>query len=332
MKDVAGVAGVSLATVSRVVNGRVDVRGDLAERVHEAIALLGYRRDVTASTLRRADRLSASVALVFEDVSNPFFSAVHRGVEEVARVRGTLTFAGSSDEDPGRERELAEAFSDRGVDGLVIVPCGDDQSWLLRERRAGTALVFVDRPPAFIDADAVLSDNAGGARTGTEHLLAGGHRRIAFLGDRPAVFTARERLRGFHAALAAAGVRADPGLERLGLTTSDAARAAVLELLGGPAPPTAVFASQNLITIGAVRALRELGRQHEVALVGFDDVVLAEVLDPGLTAVEQDPYELGRRAAELLFEQLAGDREESVRVELPTRLVQRGSGEIPPPR
>jgi LacI family transcriptional regulator len=329
MKDVAGLAGVSIATVSRVVNGG-DVKDDLAARVLDAIDVLGYRRDLTASTLRRADRLSASIGLVFEDVSNPFFSAVHRGVEDVARSHGTLVFAGSSDEDPDRERELVEAFGSRGVDGLVIVPCTSDQGYLERERRSGTALVFVDRPPRFIDADAVLTDNAGGATAGVQHLLAGGHRRIAFLGDRPAIFTAQERLRGYRTALAAAGAPEDPGLERMGLTSSDAAGAATKELLTGAQPPTAIFAGQNLITVGAVRALRELGRQHEVAVVGFDDVVLGDIVDPGISVVMQDPYGLGREAAELLFSQLGGYEGEGRRVELPTRLVPRGSGELAP--
>src|SRR3954467_13637924 len=150
MKEVARVADVSLATVSRVVNATGDVRPDLAERVHDAVRLLGYRRDLTASTLRRADRQSASIGLIIEDVSNPFFSAVHRGVEEVARPRGVLTFVGSSDEDPRRERELAETFGARGVGGLVMVPSSRDQSYLRRAPQAGTALVFVDRPPSFI--------------------------------------------------------------------------------------------------------------------------------------------------------------------------------------
>jgi LacI family transcriptional regulator len=331
MKDVAGVAGVSLATVSRVVNGRDDVRADLAARVRDAIEVLGYRRDLTASTLRRADRLSASIGLVFEDVSNPFFSAVHRGIEDVAREHGTLTFAASSDEDPDRERELAEAFGGRGVDGLVIVPCGEDQSYLLRERRSGTALVFVDRPPRFIDADAVLTDNAGGARAGVDHLLSGGHRRIAFLGDRPAIHTAVERRAGYRAALAAAGVPADPALERVGLVDSTVAAAAALEQLSAPDPPTAIFAGQNLITVGVLRALRQLGRQHQVGLVGFDDVMLGDMIEPGITVVMQDPYELGHRAAELLFAQLDGSGDgDARRIELPTRLVTRGSGEIPP--
>ena len=118
---------------------------------------------------------------------------MHRGVEDVARPRGVLTFVGSSDERPAREVELAEAFGARGVDGLVIVPCSTDQSYLRRDQEAGTALVFVDRPPRFLPGDAVVSDNAGGARTAVEHLIAQGHRRIAFLGDRLSVFTATER-------------------------------------------------------------------------------------------------------------------------------------------
>jgi LacI family transcriptional regulator len=329
MRDVANLAGVSIATVSRVVNGG-DVGGGLTRRVNDAIDVLGYRRDLTASTLRRADRVSASIALLFEDVSNPFFSAVHRGVEDIAREHGSLTFASSSDEDPERERELVGAFWARSVDGLVIVPCSTDQSYLQLGRRRGTALVFVDRPPRFIDADAVLTDNAGGARTAVEHLIAAGHRRIAFLGDRPEIFTAEERLQGYRSALAAADLAHDPALERVGLTGSDLARAAALEVLAGADPPTAIFAGQNLITVGVVRALREIGRQHEVALVGFDDVVLGDIVDPGISVVMQDPYALGREAAALLFSRLAGHTGPGRRVVLPTRLVSRGSGEIVP--
>jgi LacI family transcriptional regulator len=329
MKDVAGLARVSIATVSRVVNGE-DVRSDLAARVNDAIVVLGYRRDLTASTLRRTDRHSASIGLVFEDVSNPFFSAVQRGIEDVARGHGSLTFAGSSDEDPGRERELVEAFCARGVDGLVIVTCTNDHSYLQRERRIGTALVFVDRPPVFLDADAVVSDNAGGARAGVEHLIAAGHRRIAFLGDRPTIFTAQERLRGYREALAAAGIAEDPTLERLGLADSDSAAAAAKEQLLAPEPPSAIFAGQNLITVGSLGALRELGRQHEVALVGFDDVVMGDMVEPGISVVMQDPYALGREGAALLFSQLSGYRGLGRRIELPTRLVPRGSGELAP--
>ena len=241
-----------------------------------------------------------------------------------------LTFAGSADEDPVRERELAEAFGARGVDGLIIVPCGGDQRYLLRERDSGTPLVFADRPPRFLDADAVVTDNAGGARAAVEHLLRAGHRRIGFLGDRPSVFTAVERRRGYREALALAGIAAEPALERLGLVDSDAAESTARELLLAPDPPTALFTAQNLITIGAIRALRERGLQHEIALVGFDEVTLADQVEPGITVVMQDPYTLGARAAELLFSRLDGDDGDSQLVVMPTELVPRGSGEIAP--
>ena len=326
MKDVAAVAQVGVATVSRVLNGNAAVDPALAQRVHDAVTLLGYRRDATASALRRADRQSASVGLVFDDVANPFFSAVHRGFEDVARARGVLTFSGSSDEDALRERALAEAFAARGVDGLLFVAAGDDQSYLLRDSEAGIALVFVDRPPRLLDADSVLSDNAAGVRRAVEHLVAGGHRRIAYLGDRQRLSTGVERLRGYAEGAAAHGIAP---VTRLELGDSDAAYAAARQLLDRERP-TALVTGQNLITIGTLRALRDLGMQHTVALVAFDDVLLADVLQPGLTVIAQDPGRLGRHAAELLFARLDGDDGPSRRVVVPTRLMVRGSGEISP--
>jgi LacI family transcriptional regulator len=327
MKQVAAVAGVSLATVSRVINGGPSVRADLAARVHQAVELLGYRHDHRASSLRRADRLSASIGLIFEDVANPFFSAVHRGVEDIARERGVLTLAGSSDERPHRERELAESLSARRVDGLVIVPAGTDHSYLQRDRAAGVALVFVDRPASFIDADVVLTDNTGGANAAVSHLIAHGHRRIAFLGDRPELYTAAERLRGYRDALARHGIREEVTLIR---SAHERPYELVQELLLAEDPPTALFTSQNLITIAAVRAIHDLGLQRKIAHVGFDDVALSDVVEPGLTVMAQDPAALGRSAAELLFSRLDGYSGPSRRVVHPTTLIQRGSGELPP--
>jgi LacI family transcriptional regulator len=330
MREVAALARVSLSTVSRVVNG-IEVQPDLAGRVREAVRLLDYRRDLTASTLRRADRASATIGLLLEDVANPFFSALHRSVEDVAGRRGVLAFAGSSDEDPTRERELAQELLARGVDGLIIAPTGGDQSYLTRDHQAGVALVFVDRPPRFIDADAVVGDNAGGADAAVSHLIAGGHARIGFLGDRPEIHTAVERLRGYRDALARHGIGADPKLVRHPLLCADEAFETTRDLLLAPSPPTALFTSQNLITIGAVRALHDLGLQHSIALVGFDDVTLADVVNPALTVVAQDPAALGRAAAELLFARLDGEDGPSRRMVLPATLVVRGSGELPPP-
>ena len=331
MREVAAVAGVSLSTVSRVVNGGAGVRADLVERVRDAVTLLGYRHNLTASALRRADRLSATIGVIFEDVSNPFFGSVHRGVEDVARERGVLTLVGSSDEEPDRERELADAFMARGVDGLIVASAVSDNAYLLRERAAGLALAFVDRPPRFIDADAAVADNVGGARTAVEHLIAAGHRRIGFLGDRPDVFTAAERYRGYREALANHDVVQDLDLVRHPRFRGVDAYETTIELLGGKNPPTALFTGQNLISMGAVRAVHALGLQHKVAMVGFDDIALADVIEPGVTVVAQDPTALGRAAAELLFARLDGFEGPTRQVVVPTRLVKRGSGELPRP-
>jgi LacI family transcriptional regulator len=328
MQDVAVGAGVSLSTVSRVVNRDRTVQAALASRVRDVIDELGYRRDLTASSLRRADRVSTLIGLVFDDVANPFFSSLHRGVEEVARKRGVLTLAGSSDDEPDRERELTEAFAARRVDGMIIAPVGDDHTYLERERSSGVALVFVDRPPSGLDADAVIVDNAGAVQNGVEHLLSGGHRRVGYLGDRQHIGSSRERMRGYRTALGAAGLPFDSALVRLDVRGPSLAAAEVQALLSLPDPPTALFTAQNLITIGAVHALKRLGLEHAIALVGLDDVELADAVDPGLTVVAQDPAALGRAAADLLFARIDGDEAPTRRVVEPTRLIVRGSGEI----
>jgi LacI family transcriptional regulator len=176
----------------------------------------------------------------------------------------------------------------------------------------------------------VLSDNAGGALAATEHLIAAGHRRIAFLGDDRRIFTAVERLAAYRDALARHGIAFDDALVRMDLRDSGAAAAAAEELLTERVAPTALFTAQNLITLGALRRLRALGLHRRVALVGFDDLPLADAVEPGLTVIAQDPVELGRLSAELLFARLDGDRAPTRRLVVPTRLIERGSGELQP--
>jgi LacI family transcriptional regulator len=331
MRDVAALARVSLKTVSRVVNREPGVSPALTARVERAARQLDFVPDLTASSLRRADRQSATIGLLLKNIANPFSASLYRAVEDVARARGVVAFAGSLDEDADRERDLAGLFAARRVDGLIVVPAGKDQSYLQKEQQAGLPIVFVDRPPSFLDADAILTDNREGARVGVRHLLRFGHRRVAYLGDLLTITTARERHDGYLDALAGARLTADPDLVRDDLHTSDEAESAALDLMGGALPPTAIFASQNLVTIGAIRALRRLGLQHRVALVGFDDFLLADLLEPAVTVVAQDPATIGRVAAETLFRRLDGDRSPASTVIVPTRLIPRGSGEIPPP-
>ena len=330
MREVAALAKVSIKTVSRVVNGEAGVSPSLARRVMAASERLDYRHNMTASSLRRSDGRSATIGVVLEDVANPFSSALHRAVEDIAVRRGVLVLAGSSDEDEERERRLVSAFASRRVDGLILQPSSHDQSYLLTERRAGTVIVFVDRPPAFIDADAVLTDNAAGVRRGIRHLVERGHRRIGYLGDLHTIATAAERHRGYVEELGARGIQVDDKLVRLDVRGIERAEAAVEEILGLSSPPTAFFTGQNLITIGAFRALRRRGLHNRIALIGFDDILLADLLEPGITVIAQDPAEIGRVAAEVLFRRLDGDRSPTQQHIVLTRMITRGSGEIVP--
>lgn len=332
MRDVAALAQVAIKTVSRVMNGEPSVAPHLAARVHEAAAKLGYRPNLTASSLRRGDRRTATIGLLLEDVANPFSAALLRAVEDEARERRVQILIGSLDEDPERERELATSLIDRGVDGLIIVPAARDQSYLLAERKLGIRFVFLDREPRLLEADAVVSDNRQGAVLAVEHLFAAGHRRIAYLGDSPAILTAAQRLDGYQRALERAGLPYREAIVRQDLRTIDAATQAALEILAQPDPPTAIFASQNLVTIGSVKALRRLGSQRAVALVGFDDFPLADVLEPQVTVISQDVAGLGRLATRLLFARLDGDDSPARTHVVPTELIARGSGEIAPGR
>ncbi|MGQ0574140.1 MAG: LacI family DNA-binding transcriptional regulator [Pseudonocardia sp.] len=328
MRDVAARAQVSFKTVSRVVNGEAGVSPVLTDRVRRAIDELGFRPNAGARHLRRADQRTSSIALLLDDVTNSFCAAIQRAVENVATPRGVLVFSASLDEDPARERAFSAEFVDRRVDGILLFPSGEDQSYLEAEVRAGTAVVCVDREPRNLDVDSVVTTNALGAAVAVRHLAAAGHRRIAFLGDSPRIATAAPRRAGSRSALDDLGLPFDAALVVEDLRDEAAADGAVTSLLGLPDPPTALFTARNLITIGAVRALGRLGRQHTTALVGFDDFQLADLLVPGITVVRQDATAIGQVAAELLFARIAGDPAPPAVRLVPTDLVRRGSGEI----
>jgi LacI family transcriptional regulator len=327
MRDVAERAGVSLKTVSRVINAEPGVAVQTASRVGTAIEELGFQRNDLARSLRQG-RSSSTIGLVIEDVGNPFYSAIAQAVEQAARDHGCLLITSSCEEDPERERELVQALTRRRVDALILVPASRDHAYLHRELGPGTPLVFLDRPPEGIEADCVLLDNQGGARAAVEHLLAQGHRRIAYVADPDTLYTASERLAGYREAMTAAGVAVDPALVRLGSHDASQAEQAVRELLALPVDqrPTALFCGNNRHTVGALRALR--GLEDEMALIGFDDFELADLL--GTTVVRHDSQDLGRHAAGLAFGRLHGHDGPPRRVVVETRIVARGSGEVAP--
>jgi LacI family transcriptional regulator len=327
MRDVAEVAGVSLKTVSRVINDEPGVATATADRVTTAIQELGFQRNDLARSLRQGVT-SSTLGLVIEDVGNPFYSAIAQAVEAAARERGFMLITASCEEDPARERELVQALLRRRVDALLLVPASRDHAYLARETADGTAVVFLDRPPSGLDADCVLLDNLGGARSATEHLLARGHQRIAVVADPDSLSTAAERLAGYRLALQAAGVPVRAELLRHGSHDVGQAEAVVRDLLALPADrrPTAIFAGNNRHTIGALRALRDAAQP--IALVGFDDFELADRL--GITVVRHDSPQMGANAAALACARLDGGGREPRRVVVPTELVVRGSGEVPP--
>ena len=331
MREVAALAGVSLKTVSRVVNEVPTVDPELVVKVHAAMDRLGFRPNLAASNLRRGDGRTHTIGLLVEDVGNPFSAAMHRAVEDYAGPRGVLVLSSSLDEDPDRERRMVRTLIARRVDGLIIVPASHDHRYLVAEQDAGTAVVFVDRLPVPLIGDAVVTDNREAAAVGVAHLIEAGHRRIAYLGDIGTLMTAQDRYTGYCDALGAAGCAVDPALVLHGLRTTEAVQAAVTALLARADAPTALFTSQNLITIGAVEALHRAGRNRDIALVGFDDFPLAQLLDPGVTVLAQQPAHIGRLAAELLFARLAGNTAPADAHVIPSRLIPRGSGEIPAP-
>lgn len=325
IRDVAAEADVSVKTVSRVLNLEPWVRPETEARVRAAMDRLGFQRNEAAASLRRG-QTTHIIGLLIEDVANPFYAVVARAVEEVARAHNQVLLVASSDEDADQEREILTAFCARRVEGLIVVPAGLDHSYLSSEIAAGTAVVFVDRPGLHEHTDCVVAANAAGARDGVAHLIRRGHRRIGYIGDELAIFTATERYRGYCDALGEAGIAVDPALVRLGPNDVETGTRAVGELLDSAGPPSALFTGNNRLTLGAVRALR--GHAEPVALVGFDDFELADMLDPPVTVVAQDAAALGRTAAELLFRRIGGDRRPAQLVTLGTWLIERGSGEV----
>lgn len=331
MRDVAALAGVGVKTVSRVLNGEPNVSPETSERVRAAAARLNYELNVYAGGLRRTGSRTNAIGLMLESVDNPFSAAIHRGVESVMRRHSIVVLAQSFEEDPDREQSVVKEFVRRRVDGLILTTVSRDQAYLSAEAARGTAIVFVDRPAVSVAFDSVVSSNFDGARMATRHLLEHGHRRLAYIGGDQRIWTLRERRRGFFAELDAWGVPRSEARDLTGVRKEAGAREVVLRMVDDDDPPTAIFAAHNRMVVGALRALHERGKQHEVALVGFDDVALLDLIDPGVTVVAQDPRRMGELAAERLLARMARTPLELETLTVPTTLIVRGSGEIPGP-
>ncbi len=323
LHDVARDAGVSIKTVSRVINGEPYVSPSTRARVHEAIERLGYRPNEVARSLK--GKRSKMIGLMIADISNPFYAVIAKAVEEEARARGYSVVLCASGEDVEVEREYVELLFRKRLDGLLLVPAANGHEYLLREIAAGLHVVALDRPIDDPEVDAVLVENQEGAYRATLHLVEHGHKRIGFIGAGKQLYTLQERLAGYQKALEEHGLQS---LVRLDAPDPPSAADAMRELLDSPDRPTAVFCMNNLITIGVLEALEERGLRvpDDMATVGFDDFDLAGLLRPRLTLVRQPVDELGRQGARLLFERLEGLYTAAARrIVLPTKLMVRES-------
>lgn len=322
VREVALLAGVSPMTVSRTLAGGKNVRPDVQERVFEAARVLGYHRNENARSLRPG-HTSGLVGVAITNLGNPYYGNFALGVEEVASQYDRRILLGNTGEDIARERQLVTDFIGRQVEGLIVVPSGEDASHLQEEALRGRPLVLASRTVPGVAADSVVLDDVGGAQRGTTALIEDGHRRIAYLGNVTSVFTGQRRFEGYRRALATAGLPFDPELVRRGQQDVETAFAAMTALLALDDPPTAVFTANNRNTIGAIRALatRMQAGEHLPAIVGFDDFELAELMPMPVTIVTHDPRALGREAARLLFDRLLGRTEAAPRsLQMPTPL------------
>lgn len=321
--DVAHRAEVSPATVSRVVNGHANVDAGLAERVRRAMQDLGYRPNAVARNLRRSR--TSFWAVIISDLGNPFFTAMFRGVQDVAQPAGYSVLLFNTDNDPGREEQYVDAAMAEQIAGVIISPTGPS----LHVRRlvdARVPVVVIDRQLEDTKVDTVLVDDERGAAQGTRHLIDSGYRRIACITGTADVFTGQRRLAGYRGALQATGRPYDEGLVRYADFRQEGGYQAMASLLAQPERPDAVFAANNMMTVGAVACVFDQGLAvpDEIGVVGFDDMPWS-LIRPALSTVAQPTYELGRTAAELLNSRVAEPDRDPAVLTLPTQLKVRQS-------
>lgn len=311
-----------MGTTSRVLSGNPSTSPAARERVHAAVAELGYRPDARARSLRSAR--SQTVGLLISDVRNPFFADVAHGAEQAALRSSYVTLLANANEDPKQQDTYLESFLTQRVDGIIIAPQGEESAHL-RALATTVPLVFVDRTVDGFEVPSVTSDNALGIDQAVAHLADRGHTRIGYIGGPRSISTGRARHDAFVRAVARHRLDTDPGLITSGDFRSASGAVAAERLLSGAQPPTALLAADSPMAVGALGALRRRGLRigSDVDLVAFDDIEWFSELDPPLTVVSHDAQAMGSTAMRLLLDVIEGRTPESV--VLPTRLVVRES-------
>lgn len=324
--DVAKHAGVAPVTVSRVINAAPNVNAITRARVEQAIAELGYVPNLAARSLR--SKRTLTLAFVVPDITNAFWTTVARGVEDAAQSRGYSVLLCNTDEDFTKQGRYLDIMVSQRVDGVIIAPCDADAGNLASLRRHHIDTVVIDRRIDGWDVDTVYSDSVSGAYALTRHLIGLGHTRIAMLSGPEGATTAEDRIAGYGRALTEAGIAVDPRLIRRGGFSWQTGSELTGQILDEGLAPTAIFAANNAIALGAVDAVGRRGLRipDDIALVCFDDYPYIASFFPFLTVVAQSAYDMGATAAQLLLDRLESPAPLLPRrVVLPVRLIIRHS-------
>jgi LacI family transcriptional regulator len=331
IRDVARLAGVSVTTVSNALNTPGRVSPALSARVHAAVEKLGYAPDAAARSLRK--RTSSLIGMVVADITNPFFSELFEAVENAAAMRGYSMLLCNSGEAFAREEKHLAMLRAQRIDGLILAPTG-----AIAVNRASilasldVPIVLVDRGMVELGYDAVVLDNRRAGELATAHLLSAGHRRIGLINGPEILRTAADRLQGYREMLLAAGIPFDPDLVLDGRYRETEAYAATLRLLTASNPPTALFATNNVMTIGVMRAIADAGLAcpRDISVVGIDDFPWAGAFTPRLTTVAQPVADMGREVLDMLIGRMTRARTGpgETRI-LPPRLIARESTTAP---
>lgn len=325
IQDVAERAGVSTATVSRVINNSGYVGEKTRRKVLEAISELGYSPNSAARSLRTKSTLI--VALMIPDITNPFFPELVRGVDDTLTKAGYRLLLCNSDGDSKKEADILRALAEQRVDGLIFTPTQTNEStWEIIQRQT-YPVVLLDRVTESLALDCVATDHYSGALKATKHLISLGHKRIAHISGPKDVRPSQERINGYCAALIQAGIPVDETLILTYDFTREAGRSAYNDLKALDKPPTAVFAANDLQAIGLIeQALKDgIDIPTELSVCGFDDIEYSTIVSPPLTTISQPKYELGAVAAELLLRRISNPEAEIRRIKLEPQLVKRGT-------
>jgi LacI family transcriptional regulator len=329
IREVAEKAGVSPTTVSHVVNNTRYVSDDVRARVMDAMRELNYRPNALARSLRRGE--THTLGLILPDSANPFFAEIGRAIETAAFERGYSVILCNTENDIEKERMYTEVLENKQVDGMIFVASGDHRETLSQIAQKGLPLVVVDRDMGSLELDTVTTDNHHGGLIATQHLLSLGHRIIACITGPSNITPSAERVTGYRAALQQAGILVDESLVVRGDFHAPSGYEGAMQLFQRSPRPTAIFACNDMMAIGVIRAATQLGLRipEDVSIASFDNIELASYTTPPLTSVAQPKQEIGQMAITLLLERMQNASLPPRRNILPTRLVIRESTRRP---